>query len=116
MEIENERQKCSQERPIQAMKAVENALRDVLVVRCKSRVSSNDKARFIAEAWETFGQEWSTVHQARTLFAVAKVYDEKERFLCKCALATANCGGGAGDGGLRMRPPGATNEPARGDA
>ena len=55
VKIVNVRQKCSQEVQIQAMRAAERALRDVLVVRCHSRVASDDKAAFIAVAEETFG-------------------------------------------------------------
>ena len=75
------------------MKAVENALRDVLVVRCKSRVASNDRAGFIAEARKAFGQEWSKQHESQTLLAVSKVYGKKANFLSNCALATAHRGG-----------------------
>ena len=93
VEIDNVRQKASQESQIQAIKAAERALRDVLVVRCRSRVTSDDRAAFIAVVEEAFGAEWSREHRSLTLLSFHKVYKDKPtNFLSQNALQTLRRG------------------------
>ena len=93
VEIDNVRQKASQESQIQAIKAAERALRDVLVVRCHSRVTSDDRAAFIAVVEEAFGAEWSREHRSLTLLSFHKVYKDKPtNFLSQNALQTLRRG------------------------
>ena len=93
VEIVNVRQKCSQEFQMQAMKAAERTLRDVLVVRCHSRVTPDDRAAFIAVAEEAFGAEWSREHRSQTMLSFHKVYKNKgNTFLSNNAGATLRRG------------------------
>ena len=93
VEIDNVRQKASQESQIQAIKAAERALRDVLVVRCHSRVTSDDRAAFIAVVEEAFGAEWSRDHRSLTLLSFHKVYKDKPTtFLSQNAVQTLRRG------------------------
>ena len=93
VEIDNVRQKASQESQIQAIKAAERALRDVLVVRCHSRVTSDDRAAFIAVVEEAFGAEWSREHRSQTMLSFHKVYKDKPtNFLSQNALQTLRRG------------------------
>ena len=89
VKIVNVRQKCSQEFQIQAMRSAERALRDVLVVRCRSRVTSDDRAAFIAVVEEAFGAEWSREHRSQTMLSFHKVYKNKRtKFLSNNELTT----------------------------
>ena len=54
-----------------AVKAAERAVRDVVVLRCRSRAGPWDQSAFIANAAEAFGRHWAEDRELRAVLTLA---------------------------------------------
>ena len=84
--------KCDKE-ALGAVKAAERAVRDVIVIRCRSRAEPGDRGAFLEAAEEAFGRPLDRELRAVLLLAYHKVAkNRRDTFLSNSQLATARRG------------------------